>query len=163
MEAKRAKDELFVEALTAHRDAMYRVALTMLRSPADAEDAVSEATLNAYTHMNALRRWDAVRPWLMRITVNACHRTLRGRKREIPVESEALNAAQEARETETPIWAYVGALPEKYSVVLQMFYGEDMSLEEIGRALRLPKGTVSSRISRGRQELRKRMEQEANE
>ena len=41
-----------------------------------------------------------------------------------------------------------------------MFYGEDMRVEEIARALRLPTGTVSSRISRGRRLLRQLIEKE---
>ncbi|MDO5378346.1 MAG: sigma factor, partial [Clostridia bacterium] len=75
--SKAERDERFVQAVREHREAMYRVALSMLRSKADAEDAVSEATVQAYAHLNALRSWDAVRAWLMRITVNACHATLR--------------------------------------------------------------------------------------
>ena len=76
MSEKQRRDERFVQALTAHREQMYRVALTMLRSPQEAEDAVSQATLKAYAGIGRLRSWDSVRPWLMRITVNAAHQTL---------------------------------------------------------------------------------------
>ena len=44
-----------------------------------------------------------------------------------------------------------------------MYYGEGMSLQEIAQALRLPKGTVSARITRGRQALKRQLEQEARE
>ena len=71
MEQKRAQDARFVAALEEHRAAMFRVARAMLHTDADAEDAVSAATLAAYQHLHMLRSWDSVRPWLMRITVRA--------------------------------------------------------------------------------------------
>lgn len=158
METRERRDELFVEALRKHRDAMYRVALSMLHSPADAEDAVGEATLSAYAHIRQLKSWDAVRPWLMRITVNACYDVLRGRRHETPLDDAIMTGMPAPEREETAIWAYVQQLPPSYSVVLQMFYGEDMSLREICEALHMRKGTVSARMTRARQELKKRME-----
>ena len=162
MEDKTRRDERFVAAVRENRAAMFRVARAMLRSDDDAQEAVAEATARAYAHLGALRSWDAVRPWLMRIVVNACHGTLRRRKRECPVEEEQL-AAVPARETEEMgVWAYVERLSATYSVPLTMFYGEDMRLDEIARALRLPRGTVSARLTRGRQALKRLMEKEAD-
>ena len=51
-------------------------------------------------------------------------------------------------------------LDEKYSVPLTMFYEEEMSLAEIAQALRLTRGTVSSRLTRGRQKLKAMLEKE---
>ncbi len=84
MSLKERQDQRFISALTQHRAGMYRVALSMLRSAHDAEDAVSQATMKAYASLHTLKDWGKVRPWLTRITVNACHTTLRRRKRESP-------------------------------------------------------------------------------
>lgn len=159
---KDTRDERFVRAVREHREAMYRVAFSMLRSRADAEDAVSEATVQAYAHLDALRSWDTVRAWLMRITVNACHATLRRRRREIPSELDDADLAIAGPEAYTPVWVHVAKLPPRYAGVLQLYYGEDMSVEEIARALRLPKGTVSSQITRGRRMLKEQIEKEEN-
>ena len=83
MEAKRSLDAKFVDALSRHRLSMYRVALSILKSPADAEDAVSDATLNSYRVIRRIRDWDAIKPFLMRVTINACYGILRKRKREV--------------------------------------------------------------------------------
>lgn len=159
MESKQRLDEKFVEALKVHRGAMYRVAYTMLRSAADAEDAVSSATLNAYRSASRIRNWDAARAYLMRVTVNACHDTLSRRKRETVAESEALWNSKAAPE-HTPIWMYTQQLPWQMRIVLQMRYGEDMRLEDIAAALRIPKGTVSSRLTRAQAMLHQLMKQE---
>ena len=161
MDARQQREQCFTEAIRQHRAAMFRVARSMLRSDADAEDAVSAATLSAWQHLNSLRRWDSVRPWLMRITVNACHAILRKRKREVPLDVQAWLETQAAPE-ETPLWMYIELLPQRYASILQMRFGEGMSLEEICAALQLPKGTVSSRITRGKQELKRLMEREVD-
>ena len=63
------------------------------------------------------------------------------------------------REAEN-IWALVERLDALYSVPLVMAYAEGMKLEEIAAALHVPKGTVSARMTRGRQKLKTWMEEE---
>ncbi len=158
MSLKDNQDQRFVSALTQHRAGMYRVALSMLRSPHDAQDAVSQATMKAYASLRSLRDWQKVRPWLMRITVNACHTTLRRRKRE-SLFSE-VKATEQTTTEETPLWVYLDMLPENQRVVMMMRYGENMSLEEIAAALRMPKGSVSARLSRARKLLLEKLREE---
>lgn len=150
---KEQLDERFVEALFLHREAMYRVAYAMLRSAHDAQDAVSEATIKAYANLRRLRDWGSVRPWLMQITVNASHQAMRRRKREQP-QDISLMGNRETPPEETPFWMYVDRLPDDMRLILTLRFGEDLPVAEIARILRLPVGTVSSRISRAKQRLR---------
>ena len=160
VEAKEWRDEQFIKAIRQNRAGMFRVARMMLRNDSDAEEAVAEATMKAYAHIGSLRSWDAVRPWLMRITVNASHKVLRTRKRETPSDEQSVFDRPAPEQKRADIWDEVKKLDEKYSVPLTMFYAEDMSLAEISRALRLTRGTVSSRLTRGRQKLKAMMEKE---
>lgn len=159
METKQSLDARFVEALTCHRKAMYRLAHTMLRSSADAEDAVSAATLQAYRAVWRIRSWESIKPYLMRVTVNACHDLLRKRKREMALDVDTVLATQAAPE-ETPIWIYTQQLPLPMRTVLQLRYGEDLPIQDIAKILRVPRGTVASRINRAKQELKRRMKKE---
>lgn len=110
---------------------------------------MADATESAYAHLYTLRNWEAVRPWLMRITVNACHKMLRRRKRETPSGDEALFDRPIKPSDATEIWSLVEQLDALYSVPLTMFYADGMKLEEIAAALHVPKGTVSARMTRG--------------
>ena len=65
--------ERFAAAVTAHRHAMYRAARALLDSDADAEDAVSEATLRAWQAFGRLREKRALKGWLIKITVNCAY------------------------------------------------------------------------------------------
>ena len=145
---------------SSNRAGMFRAARMMLRSDSDAEEAVADATESAYAHLYTLRNWEAVRPWLMRITVNACHKMLRRRKRETPSGDETLFDRPIKPSDATEIWSLVEQLDALYSVPLTMFYADGMKLEEIAAALHVPKGTVSARMTRGRQKLKTWMEEE---
>ena len=80
------KERRFVQTVRERRGGMYRVALSMLRSAQDAEDAVSAAVEAAWGHLDRVKDMDALPAYLMRCTVNACHRVLRRKRREMPVE-----------------------------------------------------------------------------
>ena len=80
-EEKHRRDEWFVASLQAYRQAMYRTALSMLRRSAEAEDAVSTATINSYARLPYLCEPERIGPYLLRATVNACYSQLRRRKR----------------------------------------------------------------------------------
>ena len=152
------KNAAFAQAATACRAAMYRVALGMLHSPADAEDAVSNAVIAAWTHLHRLREPGALPGYLMQCTIHACHAILRRKKHEVNAESMELYGPSET--APDSVWSYVHHLPEKYRVPLLLRYGEDWKLEEIARALRLPKGTVSARLSRALKMLKKELQEE---
>ena len=147
---------LFAETVREREKALYRVALVMLRHGADAEDAVADAVEAAWRHIDRLRDDRALPAYLMTCTVNACKNALRRRKREQPVDDLELYAG--TAESPLPVWAYLMGLPEKYRLPLALRYGEEMSVEEIARALRLPRGTVSTRLSRGLKKLREQIE-----
>jgi len=159
VESKEKRDARFVEALRAHRQSMYRVAFSMTRSAADAEDAVSQATLNAYEAAGRVRDWGAIKAYLLRVTVNACHDILRKRKKEQAADTDALLRDRAAAE-ETPVWMYTQQLPLKLRLVLEMRYGEGLGLQDIAGILRVPRGTVSSRLSRAQDLLKQLMEKE---
>ncbi len=77
--------------LAAHKDVMICVAAALV-GPADAEDAAQEASLRAWRSWDELRDSEAVRSWLLRITVNVCHDWLRGRFGTRVRRTESLDA-----------------------------------------------------------------------
>ena len=127
----------FIEAVTSTKHAMYRVALVMLRRPADAEDAVSEAVEAAWRNLEKVRDLDALPAYLLKSTINAAHKALRGWKRENTMEH--LEALLPSTHPETPVWMYLGGMKEKYSLPLLLRYSEGLSDQEIAGILHLPR------------------------
>ena len=69
----------FADIVPLYASAMLRVAAALV-GPAEAEDAVQEASMRAWQSWTTLRNVDAVRPWLLRITLNVCRQWRRGLK-----------------------------------------------------------------------------------
>ena len=151
------RERAYTEAAQRRSHAMYRLALSVLRNPYDAEDAVSEAFENAWAHLDRIRDLDAMPAFLMRCALNSARDRKRKLKKEAPAEirEEKLGAAEEG----DPVWIYLTGLPEKFSVPMMLHFGDDFTVEEIAEILRIPRGTVSSRISRGLKMLRDEMEE----
>lgn len=149
------RESRYVLAVRERRNGMYRVALSMLRRPQDAEDAVSAAVETAWNHLDRIRDLDALPSYLMRCTVNCCHSAMRRARRETPVEDmvSLLPSSGDA----PGLWEYLGSLPEKYRLPLILRYSEDMTVAEVAGVLRITRSGASSRIQRGLRILKEQM------
>lgn len=143
------EDEFF-RLLEPEQGKLYRLALAILGNDADARDALQDAVIRAFRAYPQLRGGQAAFPsWMRRIVVNSATHILRRRLRVIPVERpEALHPdpGGPPPELQGDVWDAVRRLDDRYRAVVVLRFLEDMSLEEIGRALDIPVGTVKSRL-----------------
>ncbi|MEJ8839144.1 RNA polymerase sigma factor [Ramlibacter sp. AN1133] len=159
---------------------LYRLARSMLRNPADAEEAVQDAYLAAYQSMGAFRGEASLSTWLSRVVVNQCLARMRRQARRdniVPMVSMGGPDEQEAThmpadEKDTPDRALVRAelravlerkldeLPESFRTVFVLRSVEELSVEETAQTLNLPEATVRSRHFRARSMLRESLAQE---
>lgn len=133
---------------------MYRLALSILGNESDAEDAVSSAVIKAYERQAQLKKLSSFKPWIMTITANEAKKIYSGRRRETSLEEMGdVFAGKEDEYHE--LWDVVTGLDEIYREVVVLFYYEQFSIKEIGKVLNIPAGTVKSRLSRAKEELRR--------
>jgi RNA polymerase sigma-70 factor (ECF subfamily) len=158
-----------------HQRRLYRIALSYLRDPDDALDAVQEIFVKAY---QGAARWDGgseVGPWLTRIAVNhSIDRYRRSRRRlaaETPLDEDEgetdlrLSHAGPSpergvlgREVGERIAAALRSLPERQRAVFVLRHYDELPLEEIARTLDMSLGTVKSSLHRAVHRLRERLE-----
>lgn len=149
---------------------MYRVALSLTRNPADAEDLVQDSLLRAY---RAIDRFDGRYPraWLLTILRNAQVNRVRRRRPELlrdpdatmerladidkgaSVEEVVVDAGFDA-EVES---AYT-SLPAKFRSVVELVDLQGRSYQEAADALSVPVGTVMSRLHRARKRIKAQLE-----
>lgn len=152
--------EQFAQVVTEHSHAMFRAARAVLDSDADAEDAVSEAILRAWQAWGGLRRREAAKAWLLKITVNCACEQRRRTGRVVAVENlEQVAGGAEDRHYDG-LWDAVLALPEEQRSAVVLFYYEDLTLAQIAKVLGVAQGTVKSRLSRARGRLREMLREE---
>jgi RNA polymerase sigma-70 factor (ECF subfamily) len=164
------------------RDVLGRAFGTALRltgNRQDAEDLVQEASLAAYRGFATFQRGTNFKAWFFRIMMN-CYLTSRRRSRPETSMDELeeahalyfyLRSAEAGLHAESadPVGATIGqmaqddvaraleALPDEFRVVCTLYFMEDLAYQEIAEVLRLPVGTVRSRLHRGRKMLQKRL------
>ena len=145
--------EEFTRAVLEYESTLYRVAKSMLGSEADCADAAQNALLRAWEKQHTLRDTAYFKTWLTRILINECRAMLRQRARFVPLEEEAAEG-EIAPERDSGLYEAVMGLDVKYRV----YYIEGFRTREIASMLKLPEGTVKTRLRRAREILRTELE-----
>ena len=133
-----------------YRDDVYRLAVNYTRSHQEAEDVCQTVFLKLLEQPDL--RPGREKAWLMQVTANQCRDLLRSSwwKRTVPLEQ-----AFQIPKTETDETIYLlQKLPPQYRVVLYLHYYEQYTTVEIAQLLKIPAGTVSTRLKRARDRLK---------
>jgi len=128
-------------------------AYAVLHDRADAEDAAQDAFLRVFRALGQLREPEAFGPWLLQTVTNVARRALSRRARQ-PMALPDVGAVDH-RQGHPEVFDAVAALPEGYQQVIHLHYSQGCSCEEIARLLGLQVGSVTSRLTRARQMLRR--------
>lgn len=145
--------ETFTHLVLDSEQTLYRISMSMLKNEKDCEDAVQNAILTAYEKLSTLRKPEYFKTWLVRILMNECNRQLKLSKKHLPLTSEEIQASASSTE-EVEVRMVIENLPSKFRQVIMLYYIEQFSVKEIKQILKIPEGTVKSRLSKGRELLR---------
>jgi RNA polymerase sigma-70 factor (ECF subfamily) len=178
---RRARAQAIEADAIASIDGLYRTALRLTRSPADAEDLVQETYLKAFRAADTFQPGTNLRAWLFTILHNTARNRARDRARDaVTVDSETVEQAAEGavpygafgevtrgdtpeslllKDALTPdVQTAIDALPDAFRTAVWLRDVEEFSYAEISEMLGIPPGTVMSRISRGRRMLFERLQ-----
>ena len=153
------KDGCAREAVEKYGDMLYRICLLMLRNTADAEDAVQETFIKYVTKSQEFADSEHEKAWLITVANNKCRDMLRYRKRHY-TESEELLDGYAVTKEESGILDALMELPEKYRIVLALFYIEEYKVDEIKEIAGISASAVKMRLSRGRKLLEEKYRKE---
>ena len=166
VEAARAGDQKAFEALFhAHKDAVYSLVLHFARDPEVAADVTQDTFVRAWEQLPRLRAPEAFGGWLRAMAMNLVRDHFRHAHDTDPLDEAVLVAGDddppervaEQAERAHILREAILALPDHQRVILAMYHLEGMTVGDIVAALGLPKGTVVSRLARGRETLRRRL------
>ncbi len=153
-EAEERMDSL----MAAHGDALLRMCYLYLQDEEMARDAVQETFLKAYRKWNSFRGESRALTWLTRIAINTCRDMRKTTWFKLFDRRVALESLPEPayiqRFRDDTVLQTVAALPEKYRVVILLYYYQELTQDEIAKALGLPLPTVKTRLLRAKAQLR---------
>lgn len=154
-----AGDPAVLEAmLAAYSASVYRLALSILHDPADAQDAAQETFLRAAAALHRYQVGTNFKAWLLKIAVNNCRMALRKRaaRQSLHLLWETLTRFTPAQpgpeaqlvqaETRTELWDLVDTLDEKHRLVVVLRLAHQLTVSEISQALGLTEKTVYTRL-----------------
>ena len=143
------------ELVDMYKNNIYAAAFNICKSSADAEDVVQETFLQYYITKKEFDDEKHIRYWILRVAINKAKyiQSSFRRKNETTLEDYVETLTFETPESRE-LFEEVMKLPEKYRVVIHLFYYEDYSVKEIAKILRVTESSVKVRLSRGRAKLK---------
>jgi RNA polymerase sigma-70 factor (ECF subfamily) len=164
------EQKAYAELIDRHKEKAMTLAVRMLKNKHDAEEALQDAFVRAFKALPAFEWKSSFSTWFYRIVFNVCSSTLSKRKsgtfisiddeneeyrtNEISSEISEPDIEFEHNELSAIIKKEIESMEEKYSVILTLFFLQEMSYEEIMAVTGLPVGTVKNRLFRARTLLR---------
>ena len=171
-QAKQGDADAFAHLVTAYETSVYRLALRMCGNAHDAEEAAQEAFVSAWKGLPSFRGESKFSSWLYQLTTNACLDLLRREKRHraaVPLDEQAElssedtpQRAAENAELRDVLQAALQELSDDHRQIFLLRQMRQLSYDEIGALLGLEAGTVKSRLSRAKKQLRQILLQKGN-
>ena len=149
--------QVLIERYKKH---LYAIAFNICRNQQDAEDVVQDTFIQYHTYKKEFDTEEHIRAWLIRVAINKAKNITRSfwRRNKCNLEEYMETLTFETPESET-LFDTVMKLPEKYRIVLHLFYYEDYSVREIAGILRITEANVKVRLSRGRRLLKEALQE----
>ena len=161
LSAKGALEHAFEAALPECTALAFLVAFSVLRQREDAEDVAQEVLAKAFRGLRSLRDPARLRPWLVRAAFRRAldHRRggVRRGRREERAAPPSLAALSVSAELQARVFEALDALPEKLRLVMVLSAFDGYDTREVASLLRVPEGTVKSRLHSARKALLERL------
>lgn len=142
------------KVLEKYADMVYQLALVQMKNKQDAEDIFQEVFLRLVNTKPDIHSEKHMKAWLIRVTINCCKSQWRTfwRKKVVSLTDNTL--LYDHQENHLDVYEAVLKLPKMERVVIDLFYYEDMSLDEISKALHISYQAAAQRLSRARKKLK---------
>lgn len=148
-------------AMERYKDSVFSAAFSICANAADAEDVVQDTFICYHTTDTPFADEQHIRAWLLRVAINKAKNVTVSfwRRKGVPLEDYAESLTFPSPEAEE-VFETVMKLPEKYRIVIHLFYYEDYSVREIAGILHITESNAKVRLSRGRKLLKQKLRED---
>ena len=146
-------DTWFARQIEKLGPTLFRVAFAILRNRTDCEDAAQNAVLKAYRNLGTLKQRAYFKTWLIRILKNECFDMLKRRRPTVDVAAQG-ELSYEMAVPDLDLNRAFDRLSPEERLTITLYYYEGYDTREIAQLTEVSEGTVRSRLSRGRANLR---------
>ena len=148
-------ERLIERLISEYQTNLFVTAFNVCKNAEDAKDVVQDTFIAYYTSNQKFNDEEHIRAWLFRVAINKAKDVSKSfwRKNRMPLDTYIETLPFETKE-DSILFETVLNLPEKYRVVIHLFYYEDLCIREIAQILKVSESNVKVRLSRGRKFLK---------
>ena len=141
--------------IVQYQKSLFVAAFNICGNADDANDMVQETFIQYHVFGKDFNDEEHIKSWLLRVVINKSKNLTRSfwRRNKVSIEEIGDNVVFESGENER-LFEEVMKLPEKYRIIIHLFYYEDYSAAQIAQILEMSQAAVKMRLSRGRNMLR---------
>ncbi len=152
--------ETFIKKLLLYKDTVFRVAYSYTKNKSDAEDISQEVFLKLYTTSPAFNSESAEKAWLIRVTINKAKDLIKSSWFSKRCDSSDAEQVYEINHSQSEVLENVLSLPDKYRIIIHLYYYEEYTVNEISNITGINPSTIQTRLQRGRKLLEKKLKEE---
>ena len=143
-----------------YAELVYRVAYTMLKNTADAEDIFQDVFMKLCTDDTKFNSEDHKKAWIIRVTKNKCLDFLKSstNTKNVELDEELINPM--TNENNGQVLDEVMKLPEKFRIIIFLYYFEGYKIQEISQILEVNESTLKSQLVKARELLKELLKEE---
>jgi len=145
--------------VNTYGDMLYRICYVILKSESDAEDVVQETIIKYFEKKPSLKDYEHTKAWLITVAKNKCKDLLRYKQRHSHIDIDEMGEVTN-QPSENGLLEILMTLPEKFCLVLMLYYVEEYSIEEIAKIVGKTPSAVKMRLSKGRKLLKEKYRKE---
>ncbi|MBP3707406.1 MAG: sigma-70 family RNA polymerase sigma factor [Clostridia bacterium] len=153
------KQKKVEKVVRKYADLVYRVAFSMLRNKDDAEDIFQDVFIKLCTENVKFLSKEHEKAWIIRVTKNKCLDFLKKSCNKTKAELND-NIKVEEKEDDSDVIKHVQSLPEKYRIVIYLFYYEGYKISEMSKILDINESTLKSQLVKARELLKEKIGEE---
>ena len=145
------REKTYEEVIKRNSETVYRLAYSLVKTQSDADDIYQEVFLRYVRKAPVFDSKEHEKAWFMRVTINCCKNFWKSpwMQRRSVLEKDVLEkeASCEGKDENQRLIEIVKQLPEKYRVVIHLFYYEELSIKEIAKITKSKTSTVRTRLT----------------
>ena len=154
--AKQGDADKIGQIILENMQTLYRVAFGILKNDDEIYDAISATTVKVFENIHTLKKEEYVKTWITRILINECYKICNKNKKIIYLENvQQKNLVHNDTHEELEFKNLIRNLNDELKEIVILYYFEDFSIKEISKIIKIPEGTVKTRLSRARKKLQK--------
>ena len=154
---KRIDEEEFINLINENKLKIYKTAMAILKNSEDVNDAIQDTMLSAYKNIYSLKNKEYFKTWIITILRNKCFDIIKKNRNVLNFDENLVDGIENYYDTykiESSLERILSQLDEELREVTVLYYYDELNIKDIAKIIKIPEGTIKSRLSRAREKIK---------